>query len=63
MSRRLRQRIVTGLAVIIVAAIILAVLDQARIVFIVNVPWWMVVIGVIGLYALIDYALNRIFRP
>lgn len=62
MKPRLGQRIITALAVVIVVAVVLAVLDQARIVFFVNVPWWLLLVGVIALFVLVDYALNRIFR-
>lgn len=62
MKSRLGQRIITALAVVIVVAVVVAVLDQARIVFFVNVPWWLLLIGVIALFVLVDYALHRIFR-
>lgn len=62
MRPRLGQRVITAIAVCIVAAIVFAVLDQARIVIFVNVPWWLLLLGVIALFVLVDYTLNRIFR-
>ncbi len=59
---KLKQRIATGLSIVIFGYIFFQLLDNMRIVIWTQVPWWGLILLAIGLFLGIDYLINRLLK-
>jgi hypothetical protein len=60
MSNSIRRRIGTLLAIIIFGFILVQIMDRMHIIVLVQTPWYVFLLGLVVLFLLIDFVINRV---